>query len=230
MQVCGIASPLYKCHLFPADSQGAQGPLHLAVERTLDDQLPLLERAIELARYFDTNLIRIFAFWRGPELTDGIIEQIAEGLRPGVRRAEDAGIVLGLENEHACTLGTAVETVRVLEMIDSPSLKAIWDPGNAFAAGELPYPDGYEAIKPYVVHVHVKDAVTGPDGKKAWTVVGEGEIDYRGQIAALRADGYQGLLSLETHYKPPSGSTEEGSRECLAGLVSLLKADTPASA
>jgi sugar phosphate isomerase/epimerase len=224
MRVCGIASPLYKCDLQPRERGGEKGPLHLAVERSLDEQLTLLEHAIELARYFDTNLIRIFAFWKQGELTDELLGRIVNALRPAASRAERAGVVLGLENEGACMLGTGAETVRALKAIDSPALRCVWDPGNAFFSGETAYPDGYRAVRPYVTHVHVKDGRRdGPDGKPYWVVVGEGEIDYRGQIAALMEDGYTGLMSLETHYKAPGGDPEESSRQCLEGLLRLLR-------
>jgi sugar phosphate isomerase/epimerase len=52
-------------------------------------------------------------------------------------------------------------------------------------------------------------------------VVGEGEIDYRGQVRALRESGYTGYLSLETHYTG-AGSKEASSRVCLEGLIKLV--------
>lgn len=223
IRVCAIASPLYKCNLWPEEAGEEKGPLHLAVERPLDEQLKLLERAIELTRYFNTSLIRIFAFWKQRPLTDQALAEIIAALRPAVARAEQDGVLLGLENEHACMLGTGVDTARALAAIGSPSLRGIWDPGNAFMAEEVPYPGGYAAMRPYVAHVHVKDAAHCADGSKGWTVVGQGEIDYRGQIAALLEAGYAGVFSLETHYKPTSGSAEEGSRRCLEGMLRLLR-------
>jgi sugar phosphate isomerase/epimerase len=223
MRACGIASPLYKCHLSPpADNEDA-GPLHLAVQRTSEEQLALLERAIALAEYFDTKLIRVFAYWRVGELTDEVFERIVEGLRPAVQRAEEAGVVLGLENEHACMVGTGAEAGRLLAALDSPAFRSVWDPGNAYFSGERPYPDGYQAVRDRLVHVHIKDAVRGADGEARWTAVGGGELDFRGQLAALAADGYDGVLSLETHYKAPGGNPEQSSRECLDGLQRLLR-------
>ncbi|MGV3720707.1 MAG: sugar phosphate isomerase/epimerase family protein [Actinomycetota bacterium] len=223
MRVCGIASPIYKRDLFESDPASGAGPLHLTAPRALDQQLTLLERGIELCEYFNTKLIRIFAFWRQRPLDADVLRQIVAAILPGVRRAEQAGVTLGLENEHACILGTGHETAEALRAIGSPNLRAIWDPGNAYFAGERPFPDGYAAIKEYLSHVHVKDASRGPDGKPCWTVLGEGEIDFEGQVAALLSDGYQGLLSLETHVKTPSGDPEEASRLCLDGLTRLLR-------
>ena len=55
--------------------------------------------------------------------------------------AERRGMVLVIENEHACYLGTGAQTARVLAEIASPSVRAVWDPGNAFMDGEQPLPD-----------------------------------------------------------------------------------------
>ena len=117
-------------------------------------------------------------------------------------------------------LGAGAEIARVIKAVNSPALKAVWDPGNAFCAHEAPYPDGYEACKDHIVHVHVKDAVREGDNVK-FVRIGDGEIDYEGHFKALKADGYAGYLSLETHFKP-GGAAEEGSRLCLAALNEML--------
>ncbi len=220
--VVGIASPFYKCELPGETTEGPIGPLHSASARGLGDQIALLEHCIEIARFFDTNLIRVFSFWKHGSLTPEIEERIVDSFAEPAEIAEREGIILGLENEHACYLGTGAQTARVLEQINSPAVRAIWDPGNAFMGGEAPFPTGYEAIKDFVTHLHIKDAVV-PEGapQPVWTVVGDGQIDYVGQIAALRANNYAGYLSLETHYSS-GGSKEESSRQCLVGLQRLL--------
>ena len=73
-----------------------------------------------------------------------------------------------------------------------------------------------------IVHVHAKDChmegltpVWGPLGTRA--------IDWKGQIAALLRDGYEGYLSLETHWAGPSGDKLQASKICgwnLRGLAS----------
>ena len=227
MTVAGIASPFYKCPLPGAEPDGPAGPLHAASARGLGDQIALLERCIEAAQFFGTPLIRTFSFWKHGSLTPEQEETIADAYAEPAAMAERAGVILGIENEHACCLGTGAQTARVLEEIASPSVRAIWDPGNAFMAGELPYPDGYAAVKDFITHVHVKDAaVPGGAVVPEWTVVGRGAIDWAGQLAALKASGYPGWLSLETHYgghsAPNMSGKEASSRACLEGLQKLL--------
>ncbi|MDH7481556.1 MAG: sugar phosphate isomerase/epimerase family protein [Armatimonadota bacterium] len=220
MSVCCIASPLFKCDLWETSAE-ATGPTHLAKERSIADQMALLNHCAELAHFFGTKLIRVFSFWRRGELTKEIEDRIIQELGNAAESAQRLGVILALENEHSCFLGTGEEVARVIKAVGSPALQAVWDPGNSFCAGEIPYPNGYEAIKPYIVHIHVKDAVK-LNGKPKFVVMGTGEIDYSGQFKALKDDNYKGYISLETHYRPASGSAEEGSRECLEYLKRVV--------
>ena len=222
-RVVGLATPFYKCDLPGVDPDGPAGPLHSASARGLGDQIRLLEHCIAAAHFFDTRLIRVFSFWKRGPLTPDIEEYITDAFAEPAALAEREGVTLVLENEHACYLGTGAQTARVLAEINSPAVRAVWDPGNAFMDGEVPFPTGYEAIKPFLAHVHVKDAQVVP-GKLApeFSAVGGGDIDWAGQVRALRADGYQGYLSLETHYSV-HGSKEAASRESLAALTRLLE-------
>ena len=207
--------------------------MHLAANRGLAEQMDLLRRCIRIAGEFDTRLIRVFSFWRKEAYTSEIEQRIIEAFAEPVALAEAEGITLALENEHACFVGTGVEAARIAAAIDSPSLKIVWDPGNAFFADEVPYPTGYDAVRPWLCHVHIKDGkmvATEDQGRRPqWCVVGDGEINYLGQFAALKRDGYTGYISLETHYVPAEGSgengkgiPEDGSRPCLAALRRLI--------
>lgn len=229
--VPALSTPFFKCDI-DAETADEAGPLHLARPRALSDQMDVLRRCIDSAHIFGTTKLRVFSFWKKTPFTPEIEERIIDAFDEPLALAQSEGITLLLENEHSCYIGTGAETGRIVERINSPALKVVWDPGNAFAAGEVPYPYGYEAVKSMIGHVHIKDGrieqtERGPQVR--FCVIGEGEIDYRGQIAALRADGYNGFLSLETHYKPETGSgpdgkgtAEDGSRQCLAALRALL--------
>ncbi len=188
-----------------------------------DQHMRMLERGFRIAELFDTPLVRCFSGWR----TETPFQQwdlLLERLTLPVRMAERAGITLAFENVRSCHIGTGAETARLMELVDSPSLRVIWDPANALVSGERqPYPDGYERVKPWIVHVHVKDARVEPDGSFRWLPIGEGQVDYAGQLQALARDGYTGVVSLETHYQPADGTREQGSRESFHGLQTILR-------
>jgi sugar phosphate isomerase/epimerase len=49
-------------------------------------------------------------------------------------------------------------------------------------------------------------------------------IDWRGQIAALKRDGYTGAISLETHWRGPDGDRLRASIICGEKLRTLAAA------
>ncbi len=102
----------------------------------------------------------------------------------------------------SCNTATGAEAAKVLSVVKSPYLMLNWDPGNAATHDEKPYPDGYDLLpKDRIGHCHCKDAVKKPNGKGYdWSPMGRGIIDWVGQFKALKRDGYQFAVSLETHW------------------------------
>jgi sugar phosphate isomerase/epimerase len=149
-------------------------------------------------------------------------ESIARALLELTRLAKKEGVVIGLENEHACNVATGSETAALLNLIPDAGLKIVWDPANALVAGEKPFPEGYEKLpKGEIVHVHAKDCDMLTD-KPAFGPLGTRHVPWKEQVAKLIADGYEGYLSLETHWAGPGGNKLEASRICgwnLRGLA-----------
>jgi sugar phosphate isomerase/epimerase len=240
--VASVASGFFKCDL---PGYGATAGDVAAAQATVARHIAMLRRGVELCRVFGAPVIRGFAFWRPlrqsaglqrepggqtnrhlreADLPPEVLQQMLAAFAEPIRIVESSGATFGLENEHGCGVGRGDETARFIEALGSSSFRVAWDPGNAFFAGEVSYPRGYDAVRPYVAHVHVKDAVVDPStGQAHWCRLGAGEIDWLGQFRALIEDGYGGALSLETHYTPPGGTREEGSRECLAAMMELLR-------
>ncbi|MBN2013057.1 sugar phosphate isomerase/epimerase [candidate division KSB1 bacterium] len=116
--------------------------------------------------------------------------------------AEKYGFRLLLENEIGYWCDTGDNTSRVLEDINSRALRANWDPGNAFAAGEIPYPYGYLAVRKFISNIHIKDARQSPSRDVEWVSVGLGEIDWMGQLQAIRNGLDVRYLTVETQCQP----------------------------
>jgi sugar phosphate isomerase/epimerase len=217
MRILSIASPVLKCVL--PDSP----PLDERVQHdvfgssyTFDDQPRLARRAFEIAARAGARLIRVFSYWRTVE-PERCVDQIVVALRELASRATERNLVVGLENEHACNVGTGGEAARILARLDHPALKVIWDPANASILGETPYPDGYAKLPPRrIAHVHAKDChVQGH--KPTWGALGEMGLDWKGQIAALVRDGYAGGISLETHWRGPGGDGDRMGTSTICG-------------
>jgi sugar phosphate isomerase/epimerase len=224
MRVLSIASPVLKCVLPdapPLDERFQQDVFGSAY--TIADQPRLSSRAFEIAELAGAHIIRVFSYWR-TTAPEQCFDRILTSLRDLADRAADRGLIIGLENEHACNVGTGAEAGRVLDALDHPALRSIWDPANAFILGEIPFPGGYDALpRDRVVHVHAKDCHM-QGHKPTWGPLGDMGIDWKGQIAALKRDGYAGSISLETHWRGPDGDRLRASIICGEKLRTLAAA------
>ena len=222
VQVSDIASPIFKYNL-PEMPARAEKRDTFRADFTDQDSDSLLQKSFELARFFGTTKVRIFSFWRAdhPEKAYPLVR---DRLAKAAALAAKSGIVLVVENEHECNIGTGKELARVVRDVNSPSLRGNWDPGNAVMLGEVPYPGGYKEVRGLFAHMHIKDVKRDPaTGKLAWAPVGGGFIDWRGQLKAVEQDGYGGTMSLETHYRRKDGNALESTRESLEGLLKILE-------
>ena len=224
LEVCCIASPFFKANIDD--------------EKEYAQHIEILKKVIELAKSLDTNLIRGFTFWRkGPldEYLDRILSKFEEPL--DIIKSE--GVVLLIENEPSTHVNNGRRLAQFLEALRANCVMGLWDPGNDMfdPEGETPYPEGYEHVRGKIAHIHIKDGKR-VERKAVWTPVGEGEVDYIGQLRALKEDDYTGYLSLETHWRPkielseeqvsrPGGELfstmgEEASEICIRNLIRII--------
>src|ERR1017187_6643471 len=185
LEILSIASPLLKCVLpdSPAGDARFQQDM-FAAKQTFADQPRLTARALEIAERTGARIIRVFSYWRTVDPQVGF-DRIVEALRALAELAAPHDVIIGLENEHACNIGTGRETARVLAALDHPNLKVVWDPANAMVAGEIPIPEGYRVLDPKrIAHVHAKDCQM-IDHKPEWGPLGTRSVDWKGQIEAL---------------------------------------------
>lgn len=224
LPVISIASPLLKCILPnapPLDSRFEHDVF--ASKHMYEDQGRLAESALKLANFFGARIIRVFSYWRTID-PEACIDTIVQSLTDLATLAQKENIIIGLENEHACNVGTATEAARILKAVPHPNLRLVWDPANALVAGEDPVPNGYASLpKERIVHVHAKDCHMDGD-RPVWGPLGTRSIRWKEQISALLADNYKGYISLETHWPGPGGNKLEASRICGWNLRGLAAA------
>jgi sugar phosphate isomerase/epimerase len=221
LHVTDIASPLFKVDWKGAPQSKFSTAHDFRADFTFDQQDEVLERAMEMAKAFGADRVRCFDFWR---LEDQVPYRgaINEKLLEAADKAGKKGIILLLENDSGLNTATGAEAAKVLRAVKSPYLMLNWDPGNAAASGETPYPDGYNLLpKDRIGHCHSKDAVKKDKGYD-WAAMGRGIVDWVGQYKALKRDGYHYGVSLETHWRG-GGTPEQSSRQSWAGMKGLLQ-------
>ena len=178
----------------------------------MEAELAKLERLCAAADILGCAFIRGFAFF-APEEGPLPAETLAPYFERPVRLLEQRGKTLLLEADPSVNTSNHAALARLVTAIGSPRVRAIFDPGNCLydPLGETPYPDGYEAIRPFFAHVHIKDAVRAVP-ESYCVKVGTGQVGYPALLRRLAADGYAGWLSMETHYRLDSHLTEEQMR------------------
>lgn len=222
LQVTDIASPLFKTDWpgAPISKFSPKAP-QFGADYSFAEQGEVLERSIAAAKALGTDRIRCFDFWR-LENPKPFREAINAKLRDTAAQVAPKKITLLLENEFGCNTATGAEAASTLQAVQAPNFKLNWDPGNAAYRGEIAFPDGFAGIpKERIGHMHCKDVVRKANGTFEWAAMGQGLIDYVGQFRALAKSGYQGTVSLETHWKG-GGSPEESSRQSWAGMKKQL--------
>ena len=190
-------------------------------QKKLDAQWALLTTAMERAKAFGTDKLRVFTFMLGKGETPNqkSYARVWELTREAARRAK--GFRLAVENIGGGYVATGAEAALLFKNVKEANIGLAWDPNNAGASGEQSFPEGYRNLDPArIFHVHLRD-YKHQDGKVVWTRVGDGEFDNLGQIRALLKDGYKGTFTLETHWADPKGkmySTEQS----LKGLLEVV--------
>lgn len=165
-----------------------------------DDFAPHIERfrrALQVARTMEAPYIRIFSFFMpAGEDPARYRDEVLERMGRLVREAEGTGVTLVHENEKEIYGDVPARCLDILTQIDSPILRAAWDPANFVQCGARPHSEGYADLRPYIDYVHIKDALL-ESGQVVPAGLGDGEV--RETLAALRASGFDGFFSLEPH-------------------------------
>lgn len=192
----------------------------------LDNQWALLDGAMERAKVFGTDKLRVFAFTHGkgeqPDARN--YPRIYELVTEAARRAQKRGMRLAVENVGNSYVWSGAQAATLLNHVKHDSLGLTWDPNNAGQTGEKSFPEGYRLLDfARIMHVHLRDYRKDASGKYEWCAVGEGEMDNLGQIRSLMKSGYKETFTLETHYKHPLGKAH-ATRTSLTALLKVFAA------
>jgi sugar phosphate isomerase/epimerase len=181
VQVSAIGSPIGKI--------GIDAPLAPELER--------LRRVADVAGELDTTLVRVFSFFIPQEqdpqrYRSRVIDRMSEL----AALAAERGLVLAHENEKEIYGDRPERCADIIESVGSAALRATFDAANFVQCGVRPHSEAYELLRPYLVYVQVKDALTAT-GEVVPAGQGDGQV--RETLAGLRDSAFQGYLSLEPH-------------------------------
>jgi L-ribulose-5-phosphate 3-epimerase len=219
-RVSAIASSYLKCGVGP-EIRGSGGELHDTPARARDEQSTVLAGAIRAAQATGAPMLRAFSFWREADPA-AVRPEITKTLRDASTSAGDAGLMLGLENEHECNVATSAEAADVLRELPSATVGLIWDPANAAKLTPQAFLEdplgGFSEVRGWVIHVHVKDV----NEHGEWVPLGEGLVDHVALLRELDVARYERFVSVETHYRV-DGSGERATRDCIRTLREMAQ-------
>jgi sugar phosphate isomerase/epimerase len=171
----------------------------VGLDEPFGPHLDKFRHAVELALFFQTPFLRIFSYYapRGENI-DGYRDEVIERMRAKVDIVKDIDVILVHENERGIYGHSAENCVELIETVGSPKLRLAYDPAN-FVTG-----DGitdnitscWPLMKPYVVHVHIKDWKVGAD---VGSIPGEGDGQIKELLGELAVSGYEGFVTMEPH-------------------------------
>jgi L-ribulose-5-phosphate 3-epimerase len=157
----------------------------LAIDRVRD--------SIRLTEALHTDVLLLPFFGKcaigGPSDRDAV----GDALRTLAPEAEKAGVILAVENTIS-----AEDNARILDRARSKSVQVYYDVGNSTNAGFDPAREIRWLGKTRICQIHLKDNPA---------YLGEGKINFRAVIDAIRDIGFTGYANLETDVHP--GSTVE---------------------
>ena len=176
------------------------------LQREMEDILP---RTCVMALELEATRIIVFGFLRQAGFPD---DQVIDLLRQAAQVVDAFGLKMSIENEPGSYCDTGINTAAMVQAIGMGNVSINWDPANAHVSGEAAFPVGYEAALPHIGNVHIKDAVPLPPDKWENRLIGDGGVDWPGQMRRLLQDKPVGHLTLETHVFPLVESTREDLR------------------
>lgn len=155
------------------------------------------------------------------------------GFQECAATARAAGLTMTIENFPGADSPFVISS-DVLEAIrEVPGLKLTYDNGNILMGGEDPAVS-FTRCAEHVAHAHFKDWDSMPpgegreglDGRRYQSaLIGEGIVDHKSCLAAMKAAGYNGYINIEyeNNKYPPDEATRRAARY-LQGLIQELNA------
>jgi sugar phosphate isomerase/epimerase len=182
LAVAGFAPPVFK----------------VALPRT-DDELrqaaDLVTDSCRKAALLGAPHVRIFTFYRAGDPDPVLAARTARRILGGL----SLPVPLVVETGMRTNTPTVRHLITFLDELGRDDVGILWDPGNSVFSGwdRKPFPADYERGRDRIRHVHVKD----PDSTRGYVRLGDGDLDWPAILNRLAQDGYEGFVSLETHWR-----------------------------
>ncbi len=178
------------------------------------------------AHTLGTRNIRVFSFYPVADSDAAAMQQSIDRLGTLTDIAAQNDLLLLLENEKGVVGDLPERCLQIMQAIDSPHFRFIWDPANFVQCGaENQIDQWWDALHPHIGYIHIKDALmpAGSEERSKVTVAGDGDGQLPELLARLKTSGYDGVLSLEPHLLEARHSSGFTGAEGMAMAVGALR-------
>ncbi len=119
-----------------------------------------------------------------------------EMIRPVADHAESVGVQLLVEPEPGLLIETSDQFEEFMAGVNSPAVGLNLDVGHLFCVGEDPA-ESVRRLARFVRHIHVEDIAATRVHEHL--IPGDGAIDFRKTLAAIKSIGYTGWITVELY-------------------------------
>lgn len=190
IRVTSIGSPVGKVKLL--DVEDGTHNRFVPLKKYLQNDVAT---AIDRAKFLETKLIRGFSFYH-PRGTDPWkhVPQAVDQISAVVERCAKAGVIFGLELEANLVGQNGRLLAELARKVNSPHMVCIFDGGNVSSQNlnAIDCFKEYEAMRPYIGWMHIKDYSIDPSLK--WTGVVDEERLKNFVPAQLGDTGHEMIL------------------------------------
>jgi len=237
LMLISAGSPFKFIHLTDLDVDG------LAEHRDFRKDLNDLVRSMEIASRLGVGAVLAYSFawpgeytagkptwpmrWltRGGVIADVDMEKLVGAFSLVVEQAEKFDVDISVSMMPWNYTNTTNNFRLLSERLRSDRIKVMWGPADNYNCGEWDVATtGFNNVRPYLHSLHIKDLRVN-DGLNLdfdYVPLGEGHVDYPTVLRNLQRHGSDAVLSVSTHFRPPSGSAEEAMRINYARLQGLI--------
>ena len=235
--VIGASNPFKALHLTDLDLGT------LETDPAFRKEFDNFKRSLQVAVRLGIDTVNIFTFawpgeysagkptwpmrWRtrGGVIANIDMEKLVKAFSIVAEEAEQYDVDVALSMMPWNYTNTTGNFRRVAEAVGSERLKVMWGPADNTNCGESDTETtGFDNVRPYLHGLHLKDlrVIDGLHLNFEYCPIGEGDVDYLTVLRNLRHHQCDAVLSVATHFQPPSGSAEEAMRINYANLKALI--------
>lgn len=145
------------------------------------------------------------------------LKLFVEMIKPVADHAEKEGVLLLVEPEPGLLIETCDQFLEFMRHIDSPAVAMNYDIGHAYCVKDDPATTIPRVAK-FIRHFHLEDIAATRVHQHL--IPGEGAIDFKAALQAIRAMKYQGWVTIELY--PYIADPDVAARTALSRVQQIL--------